>query len=142
MKSKTLLPLLALGLTLCLTGCSREFDVDNGTGTGSNTGAATATTGSATPDYVSARCYLSATAPSSAPLTDAGICCCKGYGTPTTSNLSVPLRSRGIDVNGKTSVSDYVIVGVIERNTTYSYRAYAVNSHGTAYGATKTFTTK
>lgn len=93
------------------------------------------TTGTYSVSGTTATCYGSATTQSGAPLTQAGICYRAGSGTPTTSN-NVRYAS---GVNGNTNLSFSCQITGLSAGT-YSYRAFATNSAGTSYGATKTFT--
>ena len=67
------------------------------------------------------------------PVTDRGFLWMKGTGTPTTSNEKLAV----LGGEGAFSVTLYDL----DPNQIYSYRAYAVNSLGTSYGETITFTT-
>ena len=82
-----------------------------------------------------ASCQGTATAPSEAPITQAGICYRSGSGTPTLSN-TVRYAS---GVSGQTNASYSCQLANLSAGT-YSYRAFATNSTGTSYGATRTFT--
>ena len=93
------------------------------------------TTGTYSVSGTTATCSGSATTQSGAPLTQAGICYRAGSGTPTLSN-NVRYAS---GVNGNTSLSFSCQITGLSAGT-YSYRAFATNSAGTSYGATKTFT--
>ena len=67
------------------------------------------------------------------PITERGFVWVKGLGTPTTSSNKV--RVEGMTGEYSATVSEF------EPNQTYSYRAYATNSKGTAYGEVWNFTT-
>lgn len=67
-------------------------------------------------------------------ITERGFVWLKGTGTPTTSNSK--LRSDGTTGEYSATLSD------LEPNQTYSYRSYAVNAKGTAYGESMTFSTE
>ena len=67
-------------------------------------------------------------------VTERGFVWLKGTGTPTTSNSK--LRSDG--TTGEYSAT----LSALEPNQTYSFRSYAVNAKGTAYGETMTFMTE
>lgn len=67
------------------------------------------------------------------PISERGFVWIKGQGTPAAS-------SNKVNVDGTTGEYSATISG-LEPNQTYSYRAYAANSKGTAYGETKSFVT-
>ena len=67
-------------------------------------------------------------------VTERGFVWLKGTGTPTTSNSK--LRSDGTTGEYSSTLS------ALEPNQTYSFRSYAVNAKGTAYGETMTFRTE
>ena len=74
------------------------------------------------------------TADGGAAVTDRGVVYVLGNGTPTTSNTKA--------ANGTgTGTFSQTITG-LSSNNTYSVRAYAINSVGTSYGTTQTFTTQ
>jgi hypothetical protein len=75
----------------------------------------------------------SVTATGGASVTDRGVVYVLGTGTPTTSDTKVPIGTG-------TGTFSQAITG-LRGNTTYTVRAYAINSAGTAYGAAQTFTT-
>lgn len=66
-------------------------------------------------------------------ITERGFLLMKGEGTPTESDKKIRVGA----ATGEYSAS----VSELDPNQKYSYRAYAVNSKGTAYGETKSFTT-
>lgn len=82
-----------------------------------------------------ASCQGTATTPSEAPITQAGICYRSGSGTPTLSNTV----RYAAGVSGQTNASYSCQLANLSAGT-YSYRAFATNSTGTSYGATRTFT--
>ena len=67
-------------------------------------------------------------------VTERGFVWLRGTGTPTTSNSK--LRSDGTTGEYSSTLS------ALEPNQSYSFRAYAVNAKGTAYGETMTFRTE
>jgi len=67
-------------------------------------------------------------------VTERGFVWLRGTGTPTTSNRK--LRSDGTTGEYSSTLS------ALEPNQTYSFRSYAVNAKGTAYGETMTFRTE
>ena len=67
-------------------------------------------------------------------ITERGFVWLKGTGTPTTSNSK--LRSDGTTGEYSSTLS------ALEPNQTYSFRSYAVNAKGTAYGEAMTFRTE
>ncbi|WP_324678205.1 malectin domain-containing carbohydrate-binding protein [Hymenobacter sp. GOD-10R] len=75
------------------------------------------------------------TATGGASITDRGVVYVQGAATPTISNTKVT-----IGTNAGTGSFSQAITG-LPGNTTYTVRAYATNSAGTAYGASQTFTT-
>ena len=77
----------------------------------------------------------SVTATGGATVTDRGVVYVLGTGTPTTSDTKVT-----IGTNTGIGTFSQAITG-LRGNTTYTVRAYATNSAGTAYGAAQTFTT-
>lgn len=93
----------------------------------------TVSTGSNTiyEESLSVTCYGNVINNGGTVVTDRGICYMSGNGTPTISNDKVS----GGSGNGEFSCSFD-----LPNDGTYSYRAYAINSEGTAYGETKTFT--
>ncbi len=64
-------------------------------------------------------------------VTDRGICYMKGNSIPTLSNIKV---------SGGSGQGTFSCSFNVAAQGTYSYRAYATNSEGTAYGDVKTFT--
>ena len=66
--------------------------------------------------------------------TEKGFVYLAGSGTPTTANTKVT-------VSGTSAGAYSTIVGSLSSSQLYSYRAYAINTVGTSYGATQTFTT-
>ena len=67
------------------------------------------------------------------PITERGFVWVNGLGTPTTSSNKVRVSG----TTGKYSIT----VSEFEPNKVYSYRAFATNSKGTAYGDVRNFTT-
>ena len=67
------------------------------------------------------------------PITERGFVWVNGFGTPTTSSNKVRVSG----TTGKYSIT----VSEFEPNKVYSYRAFATNSKGTAYGDVRNFTT-
>jgi hypothetical protein len=77
----------------------------------------------------------SVTATGGTSITDRGVVYVVGTGTPTTSDTKVT-----IGANTGVGTFSQTITG-LRGNTTYTVRAYATNSAGTAYGANQSFTT-
>ena len=68
-----------------------------------------------------------------AAITERGFVWMQGTGTPVTSNFKVKVSGTTGDYTGSLTRLD--------PNKTYSFRAYAINEKGTAYGEVKSFTT-
>jgi hypothetical protein len=100
------------------------------------TAAAAATVTTATPASITGTSAVlggEITATGGATITDRGVVYVLGTGTPTTSDTKVTIGTG-------TGAFSQAITG-LRGNTTYTVRAYATNSVGTAYGAAQTFTT-
>jgi hypothetical protein len=67
-------------------------------------------------------------------ITERGICWSRSDTYPTTSSNKIVASTVGIGLFNLT-------IEGLQANTTYYYRAYAINSSGTSYGAQKSFTT-
>lgn len=93
----------------------------------------TVSTGTATINGYNAVCTGSVTDVGATPLTRSGICYMQGTGTPTVANTTVNTA------NSSTLTAIRANLANLQPNTTYSFRAFASNSKGTAYGQVKTF---
>ncbi|AII54391.1 IPT/TIG domain-containing protein [Hymenobacter sp. APR13] len=77
------------------------------------------------------------TAAGAATVTERGVVYLQGTGTPTTSNTKALVATSGIVIG--TAFSGTVLG--LTAGTQYTVRAYAINSAGTSYGTSQTFTT-
>jgi len=131
------------GLTPATTYYVRAYAINSigtsyGTVVSFSTAAAVPTVTTATPASITGTSAVlggNVTATGGASITDRGVVYVQGTGTPTISNTKVT-----IGTNTGAGAFSQTITG-LPGNTTYTVRAYATNTAGTAYGDSQTFTT-